>query len=460
MSFLSRHSRIAEKHREPVSSGNQTAGPDTLRQDLIENRPTLLEEKLKLHAQIIDEFNLALLEKLTRDELIRQVRAYIADYVRTEKISLNQKELEVFTDEIIAEMTGFGPIEPLLKDPTVSDILINTHQKCFVERFGKLQRTKVHFKDEGHLLRIINKIVSGVGRRVDESSPMVDARLPDGSRVNVAIRPIAIDGPLVSIRKFSNKPFSMDRLLEVGTLRPPMVDLLRAAVQGRISLIISGGTGSGKTTLLNALSSYIPDDERLITIEDAAELQLQQTHVGRMETRPANAEGRGDVRQRDLMKNALRMRPDRIIIGECRGDEAFDMLQAMNTGHEGSMTTIHANSPRDALKRLEQMIGMAGTPMTLSSIRSQISSAITLVIQLQRLPDGKRRLVSVSEITGMEDDVVQMQEIYRFVKEDTDEKGNILGSFRATGVRPNFLTDLKAYGIQLPASHFDSSRPL
>lgn len=460
MSFLSRHSRIAEKHREPVSPGNQTVGPDTLRQDLIENRPTLLEEKLKLHAQIIDEFNLALLEKLTRDELIRQVRAYIADYVRTEKISLNQKELEVFTDEIIAEMTGFGPIEPLLKDPTVSDILINTHQKCFVERFGKLQRTKVHFKDEGHLLRIINKIVSGVGRRVDESSPMVDARLPDGSRVNVAIRPIAIDGPLVSIRKFSNKPFSMDRLLEVGTLRPPMVDLLRAAVQGRISLIISGGTGSGKTTLLNALSSYIPDDERLITIEDAAELQLQQTHVGRMETRPANAEGRGDVRQRDLMKNALRMRPDRIIIGECRGEEAFDMLQAMNTGHEGSMTTIHANSPRDALKRLEQMIGMAGTPMTLSSIRSQISSAITLVIQLQRLPDGKRRLVSVSEITGMEDDVVQMQEIYRFVKEDTDEKGNILGSFRATGVRPNFLTDLKAYGIQLPASHFDSSRPL
>ena len=460
MSFLSRHSRIAEKHREPVSPGNQTVGPDTLRQDLIENRPTLLEEKLKLHAQIIDEFNLALLEKLTRDELIRQVRAYIADYVRTEKISLNQKELEVFTDEIIAEMTGFGPIEPLLKDPTVSDILINTHQKCFVERFGKLQRTKVHFKDEGHLLRIINKIVSGVGRRVDESSPMVDARLPDGSRVNVAIRPIAIDGPLVSIRKFSNKPFSMDRLLEVGTLRPPMVDLLRAAVQGRISLIISGGTGSGKTTLLNALSSYIPDDERLITIEDAAELQLQQTHVGRMETRPANAEGRGDVRQRDLMKNALRMRPDRIIIGECRGEEAFDMLQAMNTGHEGSMTTIHANSPRDALKRLEQMIGMAGTPMTLSSIRSQISSAITLVIQLQRLPDGKRRLVSVSEITGMEDDVVQMQEIYRFVKEHTDEKGNILGSFRATGVRPNFLTDLKAYGIQLPASHFDSSRPL
>jgi len=460
MSFLSRHSRINERPREQVPTSVQATGPESLRQELIESRPTLLEEKLKLHAQIIDEFNLALLEKLTRDELIRQVRVYIADYVRAEKISLNQKELEIFTEEIIAEMTGFGPIEPLLKDPTVSDILINTHRKCFVERFGKLHRTKVHFKDEGHLLRIINKIVSGVGRRVDESSPMVDARLPDGSRVNVAIRPIAIDGPLVSIRKFSSKPFSMDRLLEVGTLRPQMVDLLRAAVQGRVSLIISGGTGSGKTTLLNALSSYIPDDERLITIEDAAELQLQQPHVGRMETRPANAEGRGEVRQRDLMKNALRMRPDRIIVGECRGEEAFDMLQAMNTGHEGSMTTIHANTPRDALKRLEQMIGMAGTPMTLSSIRSQISSAITIVIQLQRLPDGKRRLVSVSEITGLEDDVVQMQEIYRFVKKHTDEKGNILGNFQATGVRPKFLTDLKAYGVQLPESHFDSSQPL
>jgi pilus assembly protein CpaF len=461
MSFLSRHSRVHEPPRAHVATGADAAGLDaSLYRELLDSRPALLEEKLKLHARIIDEFNLALLEKLTREELLRQVRTYIAEYVRAEKISLNQKELEVFTEEIIAEMTGFGPIEPLLKDPTVSDILINTHRKCFVERFGKLQQTRVHFKDEAHLLRIINKIVSGIGRRVDESSPMVDARLPDGSRVNVAIRPIAIDGPLVSIRKFSQKPFSMERLLDVGTLRPQMVDVLQAAVQGRVSLVISGGTGSGKTTILNALSSYIPDDERLITIEDAAELQLQQSHVGRMETRPVNAEGRGEVRQRDLMRNALRMRPDRIIIGECRGEEAFDMLQAMNTGHEGSMTTIHANSPRDALKRLEQMVGMAGMPMTLASTRSQISSAITLVIQLQRLPDGKRRMMSVSEITGMEGDVIQMQEIYRFVKEHTDEKGNIRGSFRATGVRPDFLSALKAYGIELPASHFDSSRPL
>ena len=260
--------------------------------------------------------------------------------------------------------------------------------------------------------------------------------------------------------KFSNKPFSMERLLEIGTLRPQMVDMLRAAVQGRVSLIISGGTGSGKTTLLNALSSSIPDDERLITIEDAAELQLQQTHVGRMETRPANAEGRGDVRQRDLMKNALAYATGSHYYGECRGEEALDMLQAMNTGHEGSMTTIHANSPRDALKRLEQMVGMAGMPMTLASIRSQISSAVTIVVQLQRLPDGKRRMMSVSEITGIEDDVIQLQEIYRFVKEHTDEKGNIQGSFRATGVRPNFVTELKAYGIALPAGHFDATRPL
>jgi pilus assembly protein CpaF len=309
-------------------------------------------------------------------------------------------------------------------------------------------------------LRIIGKIVAGVGRRIDESSPMVDARLPDGSRVNVAIRPIAIDGPLMSIRKFSEKPFSMERLREVGTIPREIVDVLTSAVHGRISLIISGGTGSGKTTMLNALSSYIPAHERLITIEDAAELQLQQPHVGRLETRPPNAEGKGEIRQRELVKNALRMRPDRIIIGECRGEEAFDMLQAMNTGHEGSMTTIHANTPRDALKRLEQMVAMAGMATTIASIRSQISSAITLAIQLQRLPDGKRRVMSVSEITGMEEEVVQMQDIYRFVKESTDDAGNIHGRFMATGARPNFLKELKAYGISVPDSHFDPSRRL
>jgi pilus assembly protein CpaF len=462
MSFLFANRPAAEPSRPQEHNGATVNSHDagTVYRELIERRPALVEEKLKLHARIIDEFNLTLLEKLPREELVRQVHAYVANYVRTENVSLNQRELGIFSEEIIDEMTGYGPIEPLLKDPTVTDILINTHKACFVERFGKLYETKVHFKDEAHLLRIIGKIASGVGRRIDESSPMVDARLPDGSRVNIAIRPVAIDGPLVSIRKFSERPFNMERLVEIGTLRPQMVELATAAVQGRISLIISGGTGSGKTTLLNALSGFIPPQERLITIEDAAELQLQQPHVGRLETRPPNAEGKGEIRQRGLVKNALRMRPDRIIIGECRGEEAFDMLQAMNTGHEGSMTTIHANTPRDALKRLEQMVGMAGTTMTTESIRSQIASAITLIIQLQRLPDGKRRAMSVSEITGMDDDVIQVREIYRFVKESTDDKGNILGSFRATGTRPAFLSELKAYGIELPDAYFDPSRPL
>src|SRR5947208_445625 len=420
--------------------------------ELLAQRPALLDEKLKLHERIIDEFNLVSLEKLPHEDLVREVRAYLGEYMRTERLSLNQKELQAFADEIVDEMTGFGPIEPLLKDPTVNDILINTHQKCFVERFGKLEETKVHFKDEAHLMRIVQKIVAFVGRRVDESSPTVDARLPDGSRVNVAIRPVSVDGPLVSIRKFSKRPFSMDRLVEMTALRPGMADLLRAAVKGRISLIVSGGTGSGKTTLLNALSSYIPPEERIITIEDAAELQLQLPHVGRMETRPPNAEGKGEIRQRELVKNALRMRPDRILVGECRGEEAFDMLQAMNTGHEGSMTTVHANSPRDAIKRLEQMVSMAGMNMNSTSIRSQIASAVRLLVQLQRLPDGRRRLVSISEITGMEGEVFQMHEVYRFIKESTDEEGNILGTFKASGIRPTFLDDLKYTGIELPPS--------
>jgi len=460
MSFLYGTVRRPLDESQSTAVGGADSETEALYKDLIERRPALLEEKLKLHARIIDEFNLTLLEKLPRGELVKQVAAYVATYVRSERISLNQRELEIFSEEIVDEMTGYGPIEPLLKDPTVTDILINTHKLCFVERFGKLYETKVHFKDEAHLLRIIGKIVAGVGRRIDESSPMVDARLPDGSRVNVAIRPIAIDGPLVSIRKFAERAFGMERMVEVGTICPKMVDVLKAAVRGRISMIVSGGTGSGKTTMLNALSSYIPAEERLITIEDAAELQLQQIHVGRLETRPPNAEGRGEIRQRELVKNALRMRPDRIIIGECRGEEAFDMLQAMNTGHEGSMTTIHANTPRDALKRLEQMVSMAGMTSTVGSIRGQIASAITMVLQLQRLPDGKRKVVSISETTGMEDEDIRTQEIYRFVKERTDEAGNVQGSFRATGVCPNFLNELKAYGIDVPMSHFDASQPL
>ncbi len=444
---------IVQRSRGP--NGNNGASSD-----LMTRRPALLDEKLKLHARIIDEFNLGMLEKLSPDELRREVQAYVANYVRGERISLNQQELEEFAGEVLAEMTGFGPIEPLLKDPTVNDILINTHRLCFVERFGKLERANVRFKDEAHLLRIINKIVSGVGRRVDESSPLVDARLPDGSRVNVAIRPVSIDGPLVSIRKFAERPYDIERLIGVDTLSEPMAEVLKAAVRGRISLIISGGTGTGKTTLLNALSRFIPEHERLITIEDAAELQLQQLHVGRLETRPPSIEGRGEIRQRDLVKNALRMRPDRIIIGECRGEEAFDMLQAMNTGHEGSMTTIHANSPRDALKRLEQMVAMAAMGLPVVSIRSQIASAITVIAQLQRLPDGRRRMTSIDEITGMEGETVQMHSIFSFVKERADRDGNVVGHFAATGVRPQFLDTLAPYGISLPAGYFEPDRQL
>jgi pilus assembly protein CpaF len=463
MGFLFRNSDNVERQpATPVEMPPRAARlPDAAERcdsDLLAHRPALLDEKLKLHGRIIDEFNLAVLEKLSPDELRREVQAYVANYVRAERISLNQKELEIFTGEVLAEMTGFGPIEPLLKDPTVNDILINTHKLCFVERFGKLERANVRFKDEAHLLRIINKIVSGVGRRVDESSPMVDARLPDGSRVNVAIRPVSVDGPMVSIRKFAERALDIDRLIEIGTLSRPMGETLRAAVRGRISVIVSGGTGTGKTTLLNALSHFIPDEERLITIEDAAELQLQQLHVGRLETRPPNIEGRGEIRQRDLVRNALRMRPDRIIIGECRGEEAFDMLQAMNTGHEGSMTTIHANSPRDALKRLEQMVAMANMGLPIASIRSQIASAITVIMQLQRLPDGRRKLISINEISGMEGDVIQMHEIFRYVKERTDTAGNIVGHFAATGIRPLFLQELAPYGIEVPAAHFDADR--
>jgi pilus assembly protein CpaF len=461
---LSFFSNVSTRPRVRPSAEPFTPEPDLAAiehyHELIAQRPALLDEKLKLHERIIDEFNLVSLEKLPREELVRVVRGYLGEYMRSERLSLNEREVQAFADEVVDEMIGFGPIEPLLKDPTINDILINTHKKCFVERFGKLEETQVHFKDEAHLMRIVQKIVAYVGRRLDESSPTVDARLPDGSRVNVAIRPVAVDGPLVSIRKFSKKPFSMDRLVEMNTLRPAMADLLRAAVRGRISLIISGGTGTGKTTLLNALSSYIPPDERIITIEDSAELQLQLPHVLRMETRPPNAEGKGEIRQRELVKNSLRMRPDRIIVGECRGEEAFDMLQAMNTGHEGSMTTVHANSARDAIKRLEQMVSMAGMGMSPLSVRSQIASAIRLLVQLQRLSDGRRKVVAIAEITGMEGEVVQMHEMYRFVKEHMDNQGNVHGAFKATGIRPTFLADLKHMEVELPQEHFDPNRAL
>jgi pilus assembly protein CpaF len=420
----------------------------------------LLDAKVRLHRKLIEEINLSALEKLPEDEIRKHVQQLVSQYILVERLALNAEELAGFVTEILDEMTGLGPIEPLLKDASVSDILINGHECVYVERGGILEPTAVRFKDEAHLLRIVNKIVSAVGRRVDESHPLCDARLLDGSRVNVAVRPVAVDGPLLSIRKFSKRPFNLNKLVDIGALRPQMAELLGAAVKARVTTIISGGTGSGKTTMLNALSAFISDKERLVTIEDAAELQLQQPHVGRMETRPPNVEGKGEIRQRDLVKNALRMRPDRVILGECRGEEAFDMLQAMNTGHEGSMATIHANTPRDALSRLEQMIGMAGLPMTISSIRGQIAAAIKVIVQLSRLSDGKRRVMSIAEITGLEGDMIQMQEIYKFVRTATLEDGTVEGHFTATGIRPKFLTDLVAKGIKIPGSYFDPSQAL
>ncbi|AWM28191.1 CpaF family protein [Sinorhizobium fredii] len=420
----------------------------------------MVSERVNLHRHLLDQINLGILDTLDEEEIAAEIRPLVKDYIRRNNSPLNAKEINDLVHDITDEMLGLGPIEPLLADETVADILINGHKSVYVERRGQLETTAVRFKDEDHLLRVINKIVSAVGRRVDESTPMVDARLKDGSRVNVAIRPISVDGPLVSIRKFTRKPLTLERLVEYGAMADPMRILLSAAVKGRVSMIISGGTGSGKTTLLNALSSQISEKERLITIEDAAELQLQQPHVGRMETRPPTLDGRNEIRQRELLKNALRMRPDRIIVGEVRGEEAFDMLQAMNTGHEGSMTTIHANTPRDAVSRLEQMVGMAGMPMSQLSVRSQIASAITIIVQVQRLSDGSRKVVSVSEITGMEGEVVQMQEIMRFKKTGTDENGRIQGEFRATGLRPRFIEEFAEVGVIISPAIFEPGKPL
>lgn len=457
--FLPEGERFGGAARNGVKSGvpakSRLRSTDVLRDEMQQMNQELIEAKVRLHRRLIDDLNLPMLERLSREELRVQISEIVTEYVKTERILLNARELENFTTEVLDELTGLGPIEPLLKDPTVSDILINTHEKVYVERFGQLEQVPVRFKDEGHVLRIVNKIISAVGRRVDESQPMVDARLADGSRINVAVRPIAVDGPLVSIRKFAEQAYDLDGLVSVGSLTQKMADLLKAAVRAKLTLVVSGGTGSGKTTLLNALSLYISNKERLITIEDAAELRLQQPHIGRLETRPPNIEGRGEIRQRELVKNALRMRPDRIIIGEVRGEEAFDMLQAMNTGHEGSMTTIHANTPRDAVSRLTQMVGMVGLNMQEASVKAQIASAITVIIQLQRFSDGRRRIVSVAEVTGMEQDVIQMQEIFKFNRQGTTPEGQIRGDYRATGLRPSFMDDLRLKGFSFSNDYFD-----
>jgi pilus assembly protein CpaF len=406
--------------------------------------------KVHLHEKLLTLLNLSVLDKITREELRRELAPLIRNILTTDGIALNTIEYHQLVDEVLDEVLGLGPLEPFLKDPTVSDILVNTHKQVFVERAGRLEPTPARFKDEKHLMRVIQKIVSAVGRRVDESQPWVDARLPDGSRVNVMIPPCAVDGPLVSIRKFSKMPFTVERLVEIGTVDEGMASLFELIVRSRMNVLISGGTGSGKTTLLNALSSYISHKERIITIEDTAELQLQQVHVGRMETRPPNIENLGEVSQRDLLKNALRMRPDRIIVGEVRGAEVLDMLQAMNTGHDGSMTTVHANTPRDALTRLEHMVGMTGIEIPLKALRSQIASALNIIIQAQRLSDGKRRVVSIQEIVGMEADVITMQEIFRFERTGTDAEGNVLGRHRATGIRPKFAKRAEEFGFKMP----------
>ena len=420
----------------------------------------LIAAKDKLHKKLIEEMNLSQLEKLSPDAVMRELYGQVSAFAAEERLALNEQEFGEFVTSVYDEMMGLGPLEAVMRDPSVNDILINGHQNCFVERFGKLEPINIPFKDEAHLLRIINKIVAAIGRRIDESHPTCDARMLDGSRFNAAIRPIAVDGPLVSIRKFAKKKLSLDRLIDVGALAKPMGELMAAAVNARVTTLISGGTGTGKTTMLNALSAFIAPDERLITIEDAAELQLQQPHVARMETRPANTEGHGEIRQRDLVKNALRMRPDRVILGECRGEEAFDMLQAMNTGHEGSMATIHANTPRDAITRLEQMVAMGGLSLTPESIRGQIASAVGMIVQVMRLSDGKRKVMSVSEITGMEGQVVQMQEIFGFHRTGTDADGTVQGEFRATGLRPKCLDEMNRRGIHYDTANFDPQRAL
>ncbi|MFT4793396.1 MAG: pilus assembly protein CpaF [Paracoccaceae bacterium] len=441
-----------------ADTGPAAADPEQTREQ--KRRTRLLNIKVDLHRRLLETLNLSVIDRVPEAELRREVAAISSEGLREMGVVLSAGEAEQLTSELMDEVTGLGPLEPLLKDDTISDILVNGSQQVFVERFGKLQLTDVQFKDEKHLLRVIDKIVSAVGRRVDESQPWVDARLADGSRVNALVPPCAVDGALLSIRKFSKKPLSVDKLVAAGAFTEEMAAYLQAAVATRLNILVSGGTGSGKTTTLNALSSFIDNYDRIVTIEDTAELQLQQTHVGRMESRPPNVEGKGEVSQRDLLKNALRMRPDRIIVGETRGAEVLDMLQAMNTGHEGSMTTIHANNARDAVGRIENMMLMSGFDLPLRATRSQIASAVNVVVQVSRLSDGSRRMMSISEITGMEGEVVAMQDIFRFVREGTEEDGRIVGHFAASGIRSFYAERFKQWGYDLPSDIYNPGRKL
>ena len=416
-----------------------------------------LELKGELHGQLLDRLNLNVIEKVEREDLKREIGALVSAYVAESRRPMRTGDMQRLVDELLDEVLGLGPLEPLLADPTINDILVNGHGNVYVERFGVLERMPARFRDERHLLRIVDKIVSRIGRRVDESQPWVDARLEDGSRVNAIIRPCAIDGPSISIRKFSRTPLTMEKLVGGEALSERAAKLLQGLVEARMNVLISGGTGSGKTTMLNAMSRFIDHRERIVTIEDAAELQLQQAHVVRLETRPPGPSGNGAVNQRDLVRNALRMRPDRIIVGEVRGAETFDMLQAMNTGHDGSMTTVHANTARDALGRIEQMVTMMGIDFPLSAIRSQVASGLHFVVQLSRLADGKRRVMSVSEITGLEGDVITMQDIFVFRKQGRGPDGEVLGEFIPTGIRPRCAEQLIAAGVDLDARAFDRS---
>ncbi len=414
------------------------------------------ELKFTLHRKLLDRVNLEAVSVLPDEQMKQEIRTAIAALLDEEETPLSLAERDRIIEEVMHEVFGLGPLEPLLQDHTISDILVTTPRLVYIERNGRLYRTPVEFKDDAHLIRIIEKIVSQVGRRIDESSPMVDARLPDGSRVNAVIPPVAVDGPMLSIRRFGRNPLTAEDLIRNLTLTEGMMDLLRAAVGARLNIVISGGTGAGKTTLLNVLSSFIPESERIVTIEDAAELQLRQIHVGRMETRPPNIEGKGAIRMRQLVINALRMRPDRIIVGEVRGEEALDMMQAMNTGHDGSLTTIHCNSPRDAISRLEVMVGMANANMGIHSIRQQIASAIDLFVHVARFSDGSRHITHMTECVGMEGSIVTTQDIFLFEKTGITPDGRVTGRFRATGIRPKFYERLRAAGYHIPASVFQT----
>ena len=416
--------------------------------------------KAQIHDRLLDLIDLSLLDRLDRETLTKQIRQVVEKILREEtfKLPLNLAEREKIFTEIIDEVLGLGPLEPLLKDPTISDILVNTYKSIYIERYGKLEPTDARFKDEDHLMRIIDKIVSSVGRRIDESSPMVDARLSDGSRINAIIPPLAMDGAMLSIRRFAVNPLELSDLISFQTLTPEISEILKGIVKAKLNVLISGGTGSGKTTLLNVLSRFIPESERIITIEDSAELQIKQEHLVRLETKPPNIEGKGEVTQRDLVRNSLRMRPDRIIVGEVRGKEAFDMLQAMNTGHDGSLTTIHANSSRDSLMRLETMVAMANMEIPSEFMKRFISSAINVIVQVARLADGRRKLISLQEITGMEGNVITLQEIFSFKQQRIDSNGNVRGIFRFHGVRPKFIERFKVSGIDVPMDLFDPAK--